>query len=111
MIIPIEEQETVINYNRNDKYAEIYTTDTTVMTKLDKRVKSGKDWKLVKSETSEGRVVSKTYQCPKRLVSFRGTTVTREMTPEQKALSAERLRIAREEKAERLRIEKEKQEV
>lgn len=32
MTIPIEEQETVINYNRNDKYAEIYTTDSTVLT-------------------------------------------------------------------------------
>ena len=34
MGLMIEEQETHVNFNRNDERATIYTSDTTMMTKL-----------------------------------------------------------------------------
>lgn len=38
MGLTIEEQETHINFSRGDSRAEIYTSDTTMMTKLNKLV-------------------------------------------------------------------------
>ena len=34
--VPTDEQETVIQFDRNGTVCHVYTTDTTVMTKLDK---------------------------------------------------------------------------
>lgn len=41
MGIGTDEQETVVQFNRNGKTATIYTSDSTVMTKLDKLVGNG----------------------------------------------------------------------
>ena len=101
MNVPVEEQETVVNYNRSGQYAEVYTSDSTVMTKLDKRVKESGDWKLVRTEKfQDGNVAAKVYRCPKKLVSFRGSTSTRVMTDEQKQQAAERLKLLRNKKNE-----------
>ena len=35
MGVPLEEQETVIQFNRTDSHATIYTSDSTMITKLD----------------------------------------------------------------------------
>jgi len=43
----------------------IYTSDTTTMTKLDKIYSS------VKSDVVDGKIVAKTYEANKRLLSFR----------------------------------------
>ena len=37
MSIPVNEQETTVSFCRSDNYAVIYTSDSTVMTKLDKK--------------------------------------------------------------------------
>lgn len=72
MGVMFEEQETVINIMRTDDYAEIYTSDSTMMTKLDKCVtENPKQWFVSKQETVLGKVVSKTYICPKKFISFR----------------------------------------
>lgn len=41
MSISLMEQETTINFSRDERYAFIWTSDSTVMTKLDKRVEGG----------------------------------------------------------------------
>lgn len=47
MSLMIEEQETNINFSRNDERAIVYTSDTTVMTKLNKLVEAqDTEWKL-----------------------------------------------------------------
>ncbi len=105
MGIGIEEQETVIGFMRDEKFCTVYTSDSTVMTKLDKRVEKSKDWELIKvDKLRDGSVVSKTYKAPKRLISFRGEVGKgRRMSEEDRQKAAERLRIAREKK----KIEKE----
>ena len=81
MGVMIEEQETTISIYRDSDTAEIYTSDSTMMTKLDKRVRENPDsWKCVRVETMGGgaEVVAKWYECPKRLISFRSAIVHRE---------------------------------
>lgn len=52
MSVAMNEQETVIRFGRDSEECEIYTSDTTVMTKLDKLASKNNDkaplWKLVK---------------------------------------------------------------
>lgn len=74
MGLPIHEQETNINFMRDEDIAVIYTSDSTTITKLDKKVKmSNSEWKLKEihrlQDTKE--IIGKTYICPKNLISFR----------------------------------------
>lgn len=82
--IPVSEQETTINIDRDSPTARIYTCDSTMMTKLDKRCKSNpKEYKMLK-EVDGG----KWYSCPKKLIRF-GTPKV--MTEEQKQAARERM--------------------
>lgn len=92
MGLPINEQETVITWSRGDDRAEVYTCDSLVITKCDKLVSTSDEWKLEGSETMHGEVVSKTYSCPVKLISFRAKTQKIEMTEEQKKIVSERMR-------------------
>lgn len=91
MSLMIEEQETHINFMRNDKRAEIYTSDTTMMTKLNKLVKlQGTEWKLERvSKLANGEIIGKTYSCPVKFISFRSKSTV--LTEEQKREMAKRL--------------------
>lgn len=74
MSVMIEEQETTISIYRDRDIAEIYTSDSTMMTKLDKRVRENPDaWTCARVDTIGGgaEVVGKWYECPKKLISFR----------------------------------------
>lgn len=103
MGLSIAEQETTVNFMRDSDICTVYTSDSTVMTKLDKLAESEKApiWKLKEEhKLQSGELIGKTYETHKRLVSFRADIVTREMTEEQKKAAAERMRAWREEKAE-----------
>lgn len=72
MSAAIEEQETQISWMRGDEYAEVYTTDTMTMTRLDKLVESNPEtWSVISTETCQGNLISKTYKCPRKMISFR----------------------------------------
>ena len=87
----LEEQETVINFSRLDETASVYTSDGTVMTKLDRMVKNNPDdFKLERVEKCQGDIVAKVYRCPVGFISFRSKKVIRELTDEQRAEMAER---------------------
>ena len=97
MFITVEEQETVVQFNRAEKYATIYTSDKTMMTKLDKLVENSPYYELKREEHAEdGTIVAKEYRLnEKSLVSFRSTKSNRTMSDEQKAKAAERMRNLR----------------
>jgi len=101
MGIPVNEQETTINFARDGKTASIYTSDSTVMTKLDKlAAQKDSSYRVVELHTLSGTVVAKTYECgSKRLISFRAGGRKSTMSEEQRKAAAERLRIAREKKS------------
>lgn len=84
------EQETVINYNNEEKIATVYTSDPVVIRKLDKFVsKYPEDYKCIKTQEVAEDQESKTYEiASKKLISFRAPV---HMTDEQKAEAAARL--------------------
>lgn len=95
MAANLKEQETTINILRDEEMARIYTSDTTIMTKLDKLAESSScpDWKLAEEiYDTEGTLVAKIYETKKRLISFRSSVPIREMTEEQREAATERLR-------------------
>lgn len=102
MGVPIYEQETTISYARDTAYAEVWTSDSTVMTKLDKLVETSEYYECIDvGRDLKGELVSKTYRITdKGMLSFRGSKVKREMTEEQKEAARERLKEAQRKKRE-----------
>lgn len=95
----INEREVVIQFNTDTDVASVYTSDYSYMTRLDKLVKNNPgEWSVIDVAYHDGDVVSKTYKCPKKLISFRGKTLSgrfREYTEEEKRAIGERLKNAR----------------
>lgn len=92
---PLAEQETHIHFMRTDDYAEIYTSDKTSITKLDKLCKESPEYyQLIEvGKLSGGDIVSKTYKVSdKTLISFRSKKMTREMTDEQREAASIRMK-------------------
>ena len=95
MGLNISEQETSVSFMRDSDICTVYTSDSTVMTKLDKLAESDKSphWKLKEEHRLQnGELVGKTYETHKRLISFRANITTREMSEEQKEAASERFR-------------------
>lgn len=98
----LDEQETVITFGRLDSECEVYTTDPTVMTKLNKRVANG-DWKQVDTVKEGGKIVGKTYRGNKKLVRF----VTKQA--EKREYTDEEIQALRERMQKALNARKEKE--
>lgn len=83
--ISTSEQETVIVIPRDaSQPVRISTSDSTMMTKMDKLIKSGA-WKLTRTETVGGEAVEKFYEYPDRLTSISASKRKgKPMTEEQK---------------------------
>lgn len=97
-MVPIAEQETVIQFNREGSRCKIWTTDSTMITRLKRLCKVSPDYyKLIKeTKTQDGDPAGNYYELSdKSLVSLRSTKITRVMTEEQKQIAAERLRNMR----------------
>lgn len=97
--ISTDEQETVIIFGRNGDMASVETTDSTVLTKLKKCANTSPDeWVLTNVTTSPfesdpTKITSICFKCPKKLVSLRlKSTAPRELTDEERAEIAERMR-------------------
>ncbi len=84
------EQETVINFNNEEKLATVYTADPVVQRKLDKYVeKYPNEYKCIKCVEVAEDQLAKTYEVSnKKLISFRAPV---HMSDEQKKNAAERL--------------------
>lgn len=81
------EQETVINFMRNDDYAIISTSDTTMKTKFDKLCENNPDYYSILEENK----FYKTYKVfDKSLISYRAKK--REMSEEAKEAASERFK-------------------
>lgn len=103
--VPVDDQETVIVFSRNGKTASVETTDSTVFTKLKKCAANSPDeWVLTNVTQEQGeidpmRLSSVCFECPKKLISIRSKTAApREMTEEERAAAAERMRGLRKAK-------------
>lgn len=83
MKLSLYEQETVINYNREDKNATVYTRDPAVMRKLDQLVISFLEVYKCIGETD----IDKIYEMPKSAVNYRKP---RRLSAEQREAARER---------------------
>lgn len=96
MSIPVNEQETVIQISRDSNEAHIWTSDTTMMTKLDSFCSVSDSWRLTSEGAINGEVVNKEYVADKALISFRkNRNKTTPLTEEQKEELRDRLAKAR----------------
>lgn len=87
------EQEVIINFNAEDETATIYTANPVWIRKMDKLVEQNPEqFEMYRQEKLDGRIISKAYKFPKRFVSIRSKDVKRELTEEQRAAMAERLK-------------------
>ena len=93
MSVPIFEQETVIQFSRDSKEARIWTSDTTMMTKLDNICAEPSAYRVLSVGRIDGEVVNKEYVTDKALISLRkNRNKTRELSKEEKTALVERLR-------------------
>ncbi|WP_303017243.1 hypothetical protein [uncultured Mitsuokella sp.] len=90
MGIPTNEQETVVQYDRNGETMTVYTTDSTQITRLDKIYQRHKEHKQA------GEVVAVEYVVDKKLLSYRSRRVKRTLSDEQRAEMVARLKAGRE---------------
>lgn len=98
MGLPIEEQETVINFSRDEERATVYTSDSTMITKLNKLVSTeGTEWQLDEIiKDKRGEEVARTYSCPKNFISYRSKNRTMELNEEKKKELSERMKLMHE---------------
>ena len=82
------EQETIINYNNEEKTASIFTYDKFLIRKLDKRMSEMPDMKLIRRGEDFAE-----YSLPKKWIKI---AFPRQYTDEQRAEMAERMKAARE---------------
>lgn len=72
MKIPKQEQETVLSFHRDDQSIDVFTSDSTIITKMDKLCgKNPTAYKHIKDSTSNGEITGKFYRMSKKLLSFR----------------------------------------
>lgn len=82
------EQETIINYNNEEKTASIFTYDKSLIRKLDKRLAEMSDMKLIRRGEDFAE-----YSLPKK---WNKVAFPRQYSDEQRAEMAERMKAARE---------------
>ncbi len=89
MKLSLLEQETIITYNAQEDFAEVYTCYPPMIRKLDELTqKNPEEWKVLR-----GDQIGKTYTCPKNLITLRSKSASkRELTEEEKQKARERMK-------------------
>ena len=85
--LPVSEQETITSYMRDQDFAIVYTSDTTMITKFDKLCKNSPEYYSLIEETKYGK---KYKILDKTLVSYRQKK--KEMSEENKNAASERFK-------------------
>ena len=84
MKFAVDEQETTVNYLRQDDFIEVYTSDTTMITKLNKI--TTKEQRTVLTRDKNGKATSVKYVLDVKQLTFRNPP--KESTAETKAKRA-----------------------
>ena len=63
--LPVEEQETVVQLDRQTRIATIYTSDSRLMNRLSKK------YECTKEHRNEGKVVALEFKVPESYITFR----------------------------------------
>ena len=79
----VDEQETTTSFSRADAGAKIWTSDRTMITKLDKLVAKSENYSSKDQKDKDGNLLAKEYFITdKSLISFRSNKII--LTDEQK---------------------------
>ena len=86
--LSLEEQETVISYDRSTDKMTVYTANPFEIARLEKMAA----YRKVKEDKNGGRVVSATFEADKHLLTLRSERVKgRKMTDKEKEAARERM--------------------
>lgn len=86
----VGEQETIIQISRDGKKANIYSTDTLMIGKLDKIAKRKKE------VLCDGKLAAVEYEVDKKMVKVSAARKNKELSEEERARRAERMKKVRE---------------
>ena len=86
----VSEQETIIQISRDGKKANIYSTDTLMINKLDKIAKRKKE------VLCDGKLAAVEYEVDKKMVKVSAARKNKELSEEERARRAERMKKVRE---------------
>ena len=97
--VTADESETIIITRRDSPEATITTSDSTMFTKIRRNIIADpehKDWKVqavtrASSDKNQFHFIEVQVTCPKKLISLRSKTTTKELTEEQKEAMRERM--------------------
>ena len=97
--VSTDESETIVITRKDSPEATITTSDSTMFTKIRRNILADpehKDWKVqsftrTTADKDPLHFVELIVTCPKKLVSLRSKTATRELTEEQKETMRERM--------------------
>lgn len=97
--VTADESETIIITRKDSPEATITTSDSTMFTKIRKNILADpehKDWKVqavtrASSDKNQFHFIEIQATCPKKLISLRSKTTTKELTEEQKEAMRERM--------------------
>lgn len=97
--VATDESETIIISRKDSSEATITTSDSTMFTKIRRNILADpehKDWKVqsftrTTADKNPLHFVELIVTCPKKLISLRSKTSTRELTEEQKEAMRERM--------------------
>lgn len=97
--VATDESETIIITRKDSPEATITTSDSTMFTKIRRNILADpkhKDWKVqsftrTTADKNPLHFVELIVTCPKKLISLRSKTATRELTDEQKEAMRERM--------------------
>ena len=97
--VATDESETIIITRKDSPEATITTSDSTMFTKIRRNILADpehKDWKVesftrTTADKDPLHFVELIVTCPKKLVSIRSKTVTRELTEDQKEATRDRM--------------------
>ena len=96
--LSLYEKETIITYNESPDAAEVFTYNSALMRKLDKLCEGYPEQVTCLKVNNTNGAVSKEYTVPRRWIKVNAPKKGRELTEEERAAMAERLRLAREKK-------------
>ena len=97
--VATDESETIIIFRKDSSDATVTTSDSTMFTKIRRNILADpehKDWKVqsftrTTADKNPLHFVELIVTCPKKLISLRSKTSTRELTEEQKEAMRERM--------------------
>ncbi len=91
----LQEQETVITWDKSTAIMNIYTADAALI----RRLRGLQSYKLIREHCHGGQVVACDFEAEKRCLTLRSKPPTgKKLTEEQREAAAERLRAYRETK-------------